>query len=156
MLREAGGVAVRARRARLRDVAAELVARVDAHRVLSYLPELLASTAVAPPDDPHALADVDLALFRADFGVAENGAVWVSDEVAVPRAAFFLPEHVAVLLDVADLVPDMHAAYARLGAPLPSFGCFVAGPSKTADIEQALVIGAHGPRSLTLVLVESD
>jgi L-lactate dehydrogenase complex protein LldG len=45
----------------------------------------------------------------------------------------------------------MHAAYEELGKVKSSFGLFLSGPSKTADIEQSLVIGAHGARSLTVV-----
>jgi L-lactate dehydrogenase complex protein LldG len=155
MLAEAGGSTRRASRAALPAAVAELASGVGARTVLSLVPEVLASE--VPPSlagDPRGLAGVDFALFRADFGVAENGAVWVTDRGVADRAVYFLPEHVAVLLDAHALVPDMHAAYARLRGALPGFGCFVAGPSKTADIEQALVIGAHGPRSLAVLLVE--
>jgi L-lactate dehydrogenase complex protein LldG len=69
-------------------------------------------------------------------------------------AALFLAEHLALVVRAGDVVSDMHEAYARLArsAP-PCYGVFVSGPSKTADIEQALVVGAHGPRSLALLLV---
>ena len=49
----------------------------------------------------------------------------------------------------------LHDAYARIDAAAHAFGWFLAGPSKTADIEQALVIGAHGPCAATVVLVRS-
>jgi L-lactate dehydrogenase complex protein LldG len=156
-LREAGGSVERTSRGQLAAAAARIPSVMRASRILSFLPEILPSTApLDGSDDPRALADVDCALLRAHFGVAENGAVWITDELVAPRSALFLPEHVAVILDARDLVSDMHAAYARLGTTLPAFGCFVAGPSKTADIEQALVIGAHGPRSLAVLLVEPD
>jgi L-lactate dehydrogenase complex protein LldG len=64
-----------------------------------------------------------------------------------------LAEHLVIVLAESDIVDNMHAAYERLGARLgeAAYGCFMSGPSKTADIEQALVIGAQGPRSLTVV-----
>lgn len=105
------------------------------------------------PSEPHGFQDVDLVIAPAQFGVAENGAVWI-DEAAVPiRAALWLAQHLLVLLPLGEIVDNLHQAYERLepGLGAGGFGCFVAGPSKTADIEQHLVIGAHGPRSLTIV-----
>lgn len=102
--------------------------------------------------DPHDLADLDLFVCEAEFGVAENGALWLAEPALGHRAAPFLAEHLLVVLERRQLVRDLHAAYARLQIDAHGFGLFMAGPSKTADIEQALVIGAHGPRSLTVVL----
>jgi L-lactate dehydrogenase complex protein LldG len=103
--------------------------------------------------DPHLLEGVGLAVLPGAFAVAENGAVWVSGETFRPRATFVVSEHLALVVAAADVVPDMHEAYRRVAFPGPGFGTFIAGPSKTADIEQALVIGAHGARSCTLFLV---
>lgn len=101
---------------------------------------------------PHAYADVTVLIVEGSFGVAENGAVWLSDAATPVRSAAFLAEHIVVLLPRDAIVDTLHEAYARLGTDLGRHGCFVAGPSKTADIEQALVVGAHGPRSLTVLL----
>ena len=54
-----------------------------------------------------------------------------------------------------DLVDDLHDAYARIDVRRTPFGAFVAGPSKTADIEQSLVIGAHGPKAFSIVVVRA-
>lgn len=105
-------------------------------------------------DDPHALADVDFALMPGRFGVAENGAVWVADEGVKQRAIWFLVQHLALVISADALVDTMHQAYERLSFPGAGFGAFISGPSKTADIEQSLVIGAHGPRSLTVYVIE--
>ena len=87
------------------------------------------------------------------LGVAENGAIWVTELNCVHRAALFLPEAVALVVEENSIVPTMHEAYHRIQIDEEGFGIFVAGPSKTADIEQSLVIGAHGPRSLHVLIV---
>jgi len=112
----------------------------------------------AVDNDPHLLADVDLAVLRAHFGVAENGACWITEELMEARVLPFIAQHLALVVDEKDIVPDMHAAYDRIASLETEkgygFGTFIAGPSKTADIEQSLVLGAHGPASLTVFLVE--
>jgi L-lactate dehydrogenase complex protein LldG len=123
---------------------------VSAGVVCSFAPEVTGKC--APPSEPHAFSGVDVLVVAASFGVAENGAVWLPEAATPVRAGAFLAEHLVVLLRRDAIVDNMHDAYARLGTELGSYGCFVAGPSKTADIEQALVVGAHGPRSLTIVL----
>lgn len=90
---------------------------------------------------------------EAVLGVAENGAVWLPLSRLGARAPAFLAEHVVVVLDRTAIVSDLHEAYDSIDVAGEVFGVFVAGPSKTADIEQSLVIGAQGPKRLTLVLV---
>jgi L-lactate dehydrogenase complex protein LldG len=107
---------------------------------------------VALSKSPHQYEHVDLLVARGQLGVAENGAVWLDDTSSPQRSVYFLAQHVILLLARRTLVHTMHEAYAQLQVAKRPFGCFVAGPSKTADIEQALVVGAHGPRSLTVVL----
>ena len=102
----------------------------------------------------HSLQDVDVAIIQARLGVAENGAVWVSEEDTKIRVLPFIPEHLVAILNVRDIVPTMHHAYEKIGAEEYSFSTFIAGPSKTADIEQSLVLGAHGPKSMTILLVQ--
>lgn len=107
----------------------------------------------APPREPHDLADLDLAVLRGGPSVAESGAVWVTPPTQLDRAACLLAEHVVLVVEARELVADLHQAYARIDPAANSFGCFMAGPSKTADIEQVLVVGAHGARSLTVFVV---
>jgi L-lactate dehydrogenase complex protein LldG len=122
----------------------------DAASVLSYLGDV-AST-VSPTDDPHDLDALDVLVCESSLGVAENGAVWIATSDTVLRAALFLAARVVIVVREEFLVDDLHQAYERLDVRSSAFGAFVAGPSKTADIEQSLVVGAHGPKELTLVL----
>lgn len=103
--------------------------------------------------DPHSLENVDLMIMEADFGVAENGALWVTESYMGQRVAPFITQNLAVILKKSDLVPTMHHAYDRIGTADYPFGMFLAGPSKTADIEQSLVLGAHGSRTMTVFLI---
>jgi L-lactate dehydrogenase complex protein LldG len=104
-------------------------------------------------DNPHLLADVDFAILPGRFAVAENGAVWVTDEGLRHRVIYFLAQHLALVVPADQIVNNMHEAYERLRFDGRGFGVFISGPSKTADIEQSLVIGAHGARSLTVFLL---
>lgn len=104
-------------------------------------------------DDPHQLADVDFAVLPGELAVAENAAVWVSTDRVLERTLYFLSQHLAIVVPADRLVHNLHEAYARIQPARHRFGAFVSGPSKTADIEQSLVIGAHGARSLTVFLL---
>ncbi len=132
---------------------AGLAAEVGAERVGSAVDGVPGTVDLAAVGDPHALEGLGLAVLPGTLAVAENGAVWVSGDAFRPRAAFVVTEHLALVVSAADVVHDMHEAYRRISFPRAGFGTFIAGPSKTADIEQALVIGAHGARSCTLFLV---
>ena len=102
------------------------------------------------------LEAVDVAYVRGALGVAENGAVWMDEKAMVNRLLPFICQHLVVVLKASEIVPTMHHAYQHIEVNKTGFGSFIAGPSKTADIEQSLVIGAHGPRSLTLLLLMAD
>ena len=104
-------------------------------------------------DDPHKLADVDLAVVRGKFAVAENGAVWVNEENLRNRSLYFLALQLIIVINKEDIVDTMHEAYKKVDFKDNGYGLFISGPSKTADIEQALVIGAHGPTAACVLLV---
>jgi L-lactate dehydrogenase complex protein LldG len=112
----------------------------------NILPEMLA--------DIMNLNELDLAVLQADFGVAENGAMWISKKDLEIPALPFICKYLVIVLEKSSLVSNMHEAYQRIQQPIESFGLFIAGPSKTADIEQSVVIGAHGPLGLTVFLTE--
>jgi L-lactate dehydrogenase complex protein LldG len=145
-----------------------------AQKTVSLVPGVSATNVdLSIIDSPHALADIDVAILSGEFAVAENAAVWVTDRHVPLRVLFFLCQHLILVVDRNSIVDHMHAAYERL-QPSPSgrgqgegafqdgdtcfssavFGAFISGPSKTADIEQSLVIGAHGPRSLVVCFLD--
>ena len=106
----------------------------------------------AAPDALEAFCDV--VVVDAHLGVAENGAVWITP-ADTDRATLFLAQHVIVRLRRSTLVETMHEALDHVGPAWPAFGVWMAGPSKTADVEQSLVIGAHGPRSFVVALLDA-
>jgi L-lactate dehydrogenase complex protein LldG len=102
---------------------------------------------------PRVLADVDHAVVRARCGVAETGSVLLTDQDLQVNALAYLAQHLIVLLDPADIVVNMHSAYARPEFRERRYAVFHSGPSATADIEGVLILGAQGVRSLSVLLV---
>jgi L-lactate dehydrogenase complex protein LldG len=122
--------------------------------VVSMVAEYPHSTTKVSARSPlAALEGIDLVVLRGALGVVENGAIWLAEEAMAHRALPFVAMHLVLLLRADQLVADMHGAYAVLSRDTSGFGVFVSGPSKTADIERALVIGAQGPRSLLMVVI---
>ncbi|MCA9048648.1 MAG: LUD domain-containing protein [Planctomycetaceae bacterium] len=145
-----------------------VIDRHQAHEQLQQIPEWRSAVVrvsvvddvgdstvnLAETDDPHDLENVDFAVLRGHFGVAENAAIWVTDDTLKHRVLYFLPQRLAIVIPAREIVHNMHEAYARISVGHHPFAGFISGPSKTADIEQSLVIGAHGARALTVFAVE--
>jgi L-lactate dehydrogenase complex protein LldG len=128
----------------------------SAARRYSTIPGIMECNIACEADtDGASLDGLDLALLQGELAVAENGAVWLSHDALAHRALPFICSSLYLVVDASLLVPDLHAAYAHLHAVGRTGGSFIAGPSKTADIEQCLVIGAQGPKQATVVLVAS-
>lgn len=124
-------------------------------RIISTLPELSdLSEQGWENQDPHTYANVDLAVISAHFGVAENAALWITEDLMHQRAVPFICQQLAVVMYKKDIVQTMHDAYDKIGTADYGFGSFIAGPSKTADIEQSLVLGAHGPKGMTVFALD--
>ncbi len=125
----------------------------SAKRIFSAIDEVPGNVDLDESDDPHDLENVDFVIYPGKFAVAENGAVWLTDQDLKHRVIFFITQFLVLVVPRGSLVSNMHEAYARAKVPTPGFGLFLSGPSKTADIEQSLVIGAHGCRELQVYLV---
>jgi L-lactate dehydrogenase complex protein LldG len=126
----------------------------DTAHIYSALPEVESRGVGLDASRNRDLDPLSLCVLRAEFAVVENGAVWHVPSRPRDRAAALLATHLVMVVDANELVPTLHEAYERIDLRGNHFGWFVCGPSKTADIEQALVLGAHGPKTMMLVLID--
>ncbi len=125
----------------------------EAKEIASNLPEITIAT--RNPDtigSPQALNNTDVGVIRGMFGVAENGCIWIPQQM-VEKAVCFISENLVILLKKSEIVNNMHEAYKRIEFNDYGYGTFISGPSKTADIAQVLVMGAQAARSATVVLM---
>lgn len=125
----------------------------EAKTFASNLPEI--TMAQKNPDtvaEATELNGTDVGIVRGTVGVAENGCVWIPQTMK-ERAVCFISEYLVIVLDRRCVVDNMHEAYERINMTGYGYGCFISGPSKTADIEQALVMGAQAARGVCVVLV---
>jgi len=127
----------------------------DAKTVCSVVPEVKGNRLIAGTTDPHTLEDVEVGIVRAQFGVAENGAVWLAQKDLLVDALGFLSQHLVVLLDADTIVTHMHEAYQKVDIETQNYGCFMMGPSATADISAVHISGAQGARSLNVFFMKS-
>lgn len=103
--------------------------------------------------NPHDFSNVTVAIMKGEFGVAENGAIWLTDKNMGDQALPYICEHLVLIINKNSIVPTLHEAYEKIGSSSYNLGTFLAGPSKTADIEQSLVLGAHGSKSMIAFLI---
>jgi L-lactate dehydrogenase complex protein LldG len=103
-------------------------------------------------NQPRDLEDVDVAVVRARFAVAETGSVFLSDHELRVNTIAYLAQHLIVLLDPAAIVPGIADAYLRPDFAAARYVSLMTGPSATADIEGVLIRGAQGVRSLTVIV----
>ena len=125
----------------------------DARIVCSTVPEIAGNRDITKVGAPRDLADVDIAIVRASFAVAETGSVLLGAKDLHMNAVAYLAQHLIVLLDPADIVVNLHHAYRRPEFRSGNYACFHTGPSATADIEGVLIHGAQGVRSLSVALL---
>ena len=154
VLEHIGGTMVRVTdRSQLAVAICELEVYKHAKNIACCLTDtLLGNVDLDQVNDPRDLNTLDLAILPGEFAVAENAAVWVTDQDIKHRVVYVIAEHLVLVVDANQLVHNMHDAYDRLQFDHASYGSFIAGPSKTADIAGQLVKGAQGARSLHVVL----
>lgn len=126
----------------------------EAKVIASDLKELTIAT--LNPDtvaDAHSLNGTDVGVVAGEIGVAENGCVWIPQQMK-EKAVCFISEYLVIVLSKNSIVNNMHEAYDSITMPSTGLGTFISGPSKTADVEQALVMGAQAARGVTVVIRE--
>lgn len=128
----------------------------DARVFCSATPEVTGTRSIEAVHDPRELHDVDVAIVRAAFGVAETGSVWLSEAEFGLNALGFLAQHLVVLLDPEAIVENLHHAYRHPAFRSARYAVLMTGPSATADIEGVLILGAQGIRTLTVVAMPVD
>lgn len=141
----------------LKEIDSEIKNRYpNASKIISCIPESnLGTVSISEKTSPHKLETVDLAIIKGEFGVAENGAIWLSEDQMQLRVLPFITNDLIIILNKKDICLHMHQAYKLIVERKCNFGLFISGPSKTADIEQCLVIGAQGAMSLTVFLINN-
>jgi L-lactate dehydrogenase complex protein LldG len=126
----------------------------DAKKIASNLPEInIATTNPDTVNQAQELNDTDVTIVRGQWGVAENGCIWIPQDTK-EKAAYFICEYLVIILSSKRIVHNMHEAYQKIQFNNYGFGTFISGPSKTADIEQALVMGAQSARGVTIILTD--
>ena len=126
----------------------------DAVEIASNLPGITIATRNPDiVDDASDLNGTDVGIIRGEFGVAENGCVWIPQQMK-EKAVCFISENLVILLPKSQIVNNMHEAYRRIKFNDYDYGTFISGPSKTADIAQVLVMGAQAARSATVLLID--
>lgn len=134
------------------DILAPVREKIAGGKIIcSTVPEIGGNRDIARVGAPQDLADIDYAIVRASFGVAETGSVLLSDADLQVNAVAYLAQHLIVLLDPADIVVNLHHAYRRPEFRERHYASFHTGPSATADIEGVLIHGAQGVRSLSVL-----
>jgi L-lactate dehydrogenase complex protein LldG len=128
----------------------------NARFVRSAVPEVPGTRRIEDVRDPHEINDVDIGVVRSPLGMAEAGAVWLTQTELMVNALGVLSQHRVVLLDPAAVVETLHDAYGRLDPAASPYSVFFAGPSATDDIEGVIIHGAQGARSLTVLLLVPD
>ena len=120
-----------------------------ANTIASSLPYI---EATFDPDKVNHASDlngVDVGVVEGEVAVAENGCIWIPQTMK-ERAVLFISECLVIIVDRNAIVNNMHEAYDKIRNI--SYGCFISGPSKTADIAQALVMGAQAARDVTVII----
>lgn len=156
MLASIGGQCIRVASVSEADQRLRLISEYSSAEKTCSLAEGVGATSfdLASVTDPHEVEDVDFTVVPGEYAVAENAAVWVTADDPVHRVLHFLTQHLALVVPSDRVLSNLHEAYERIEVGKTPFGTWISGPSKTADIEQSLVKGAHGSRTLVVFLID--
>lgn len=153
---------------KLADTLADLAVTERWTRIATHRSELTSKAVALPLAQPALITDAgydagemercDAGITECDCLVAQTGTIVLTARTAGGRALSVLPPHHVVIARSSQLLPDLTAAFEflqqRHGPDYPSFMTLITGPSRTGDIERILVLGAHGPKRLTIVFLD--
>ena len=125
----------------------------DAKVIASNVPGIDASLNPDTVAEAQDLNGTDVGVVNGEVGVAENACVWIPQTMK-EKSVCFISENLVIILHKSSIVDNMHEAYKTIHMTDYGFGCFISGPSKTADIEQSLVMGAQAACSVTIILID--
>ncbi len=125
----------------------------EAKNITSHLPYVSSNINPNTATDAKELNGTDVGVIEGEIGVAENGCIWIPQTMK-ERAVMFISENLVIVLRKSNIVNNMHEAYSRIRMTDYGYGCFISGPSKTADIEQALVMGAQAACDVTIAIID--
>lgn len=125
----------------------------EAKTIASNIPGINADKNPDSVEEAQDLDGTDVGVIKGEVACAENGCVWIPQTMK-EKAICFISEYLVILVSKKNIVSNMHQAYERIAFNDYGFGTFISGPSKTADIEQALVYGAQAARGVTVFLTD--
>ncbi len=147
------------------ELLAGLLAELGAERIAAHRAELADLTGIPgvfpkqgwafaedEPDYRAACAGADVGITGAEAALAETGSLVLTSGAETARMTSLLPPVHVVLLGEAKIVPSLFEWVKQRPAPMPANLVLISGPSKTADIEQTLIVGVHGPKRLIAIM----
>lgn len=122
--------------------------------------ELLREAGINHLEHDQQLDQVDAGITLCEYLIARTGSILVSSAQATGRRLTVYPPVHIIIAYTSQILPDiedgLRAVKAKYAGQFPSMLCLVSGPSRTADIEKTLVLGAHGPKELIVILVDDS
>ncbi len=147
----------------LKENLSALIAENEWNNIFCIDPEIervLKDAGISYKSDEDDFLSMEVGITHCEYLIARLGSIMISSRQISGRRMNVFPEHHIVIANTSQIVPDIKDALLgmkeRYGKDLPSLVSVITGPSRTADIEKTLVMGAHGPKELYLFLIDNE